>query len=102
MITRVIIIKYIFLLLFVETEIMNLPLIWSNKTKYIFFILLVETETMGVVGNNMGLGNMLRLATVEKEKEKKEEEAMSSSQVFNAWVQLLRSHMTWFNPTFHF
>ena len=28
--------KVYFLLLFVETEIMNLPLIWSNKTKYIF------------------------------------------------------------------
>ena len=37
---------------------MNLPLIWSNKTKYIFFILFVETEIMGVVGNNMGLTNM--------------------------------------------
>ena len=48
---------YFIIITLVETEIMNLPLIWSNKTKF-FFFLLVETKTMGVVGKSMGLTNM--------------------------------------------
>ena len=93
MIIRVIIIKYVFIFVCGNRN-QKLASNLKQQNRVYFFILFVEIEIMGVVGNNIGPGNMQRLATVEKEKEKKEEEAMSSSQVFNAWVQLLRSHMT--------
>ena len=64
--------KVFFLLLFVEAEIMNLPLIWSNKTKYIFFYFVGRNRNSGSCWKQHGSNQHVEVSYDGKKKKKRE------------------------------